>query len=54
METQKALLLGRRLYDEWSEFWQAHSDDVPFASYINNAPKYTLPGGVLHFRYAPA
>lgn len=30
METQKAFLLGRRLYDEWSEYWPAQSDDVPF------------------------
>src|SRR4029078_1855749 len=42
METQKAFLLGRRLYDEWSEYWPAQSDDVPFASYITDARKYVL------------
>ena len=42
MATQKAILMGRRLYDEWSEYWPAQSDDVPFASYINGAPKYVL------------
>jgi dihydrofolate reductase len=35
-------LLGRRLYDEWSVFWPAQGPDVPFSSYINNAPKYVL------------
>ncbi len=42
METQGAFLLGRHLYDEWSEYWPAQGDDVPFASYINNLPKYVL------------
>ena len=42
METTDAMLLGRRLYDEWSEYWPAQGDDVPFASHINNLPKYVL------------
>jgi dihydrofolate reductase len=42
METQGAFLLGRRLYDEWSEYWPAQAEDVPFSSYINNLPKYVL------------
>jgi len=42
MATTDAFLMGRKLYDEWSEYWPAQSDDVPFASYINDAPKYVL------------
>jgi dihydrofolate reductase len=42
METTGAMLLGRRLYDEWSEYWPAQGDDVPFASHINNIPKAVL------------
>ncbi len=42
MESTDAMLLGRRLYDEWSEYWPAQADDVPFASHINNLPKYVL------------
>ncbi len=43
METQGAFLLGRHLYDEWSEYSPSHSgDDMPFADYINNLPKYVL------------
>lgn len=42
MEATDAMLLGRRLYDEWSEYWPGQGDDVPFASHINNLPKYVL------------
>src|SRR4051794_37236415 len=42
METSGAWLMGRRLYDEWSSYWPAQSDDVPFASFINNIPKYVV------------
>jgi dihydrofolate reductase len=42
METQGAFLLGRHLYDEWSDYFPGQGDDVPFASYINNLPKYVL------------
>jgi dihydrofolate reductase len=42
METQGAFLLGRHLYDQWSEYFPGQGDDVPFASYINNLPKYVL------------
>jgi dihydrofolate reductase len=37
--TQDAVILGRRSYDEWAEFWPS-SDIQPFASFINAAPKY--------------
>jgi len=37
--TQDTVILGRRTYDEWAEFWPS-SDIQPFASFINAAPKY--------------
>ncbi len=38
---QQAFLLGRRLYDEWSEYWPSNTDE-PFAGHINSIPKYVL------------
>jgi len=37
--TQDAVILGRRSYDEWSEFWPG-SEIQPFATFINNVAKY--------------
>jgi dihydrofolate reductase len=37
--TQDAVILGRRSYDEWSEFWPG-SEIEPFATFINNVAKY--------------
>ena len=37
--TQDTVLLGRRMYDEWSSYWP-RSDDQPFADFINNVHKY--------------
>jgi len=37
--TQDAVILGRRSYDEWSEFWPG-SEIEPFATFINKVPKY--------------
>ena len=37
--TQDAVILGRRSYDEWSEFWPG-SEIEPFATFINEVPKY--------------
>jgi dihydrofolate reductase len=42
METQGAFLLGRRLYDEWSEYWPTHADEDGFAAHITNLPKYVV------------
>jgi dihydrofolate reductase len=36
---QDAVILGRRSYDEWSEFWP-DSDIEPFATFINGVTKY--------------
>jgi dihydrofolate reductase len=41
METTEAFLIGRVLYEEWASYWPT-SDDEPFASVINNAPKYVV------------
>jgi dihydrofolate reductase len=37
--TQDAVILGRRSYDEWADFWPT-SDIEPFASFINSVTKY--------------
>lgn len=36
---QDAVLLGRRTFEEWSCFWPSANIE-PFASFINNTPKY--------------
>jgi dihydrofolate reductase len=41
-ERYQAFLLGRVLYEEWASYWPAQGDDVPFASFINNVPKYVV------------
>ncbi len=37
--TQDTVILGRRSYDEWAEFWPG-SEIQPFAAFINSVPKY--------------
>jgi dihydrofolate reductase len=37
--TQDAVILGRRSYDEWSEYWP-ESEIEPFATFINDVAKY--------------
>jgi len=37
--TQDAVILGRRSYDEWSEFWP-RSEIEPFATFINDVEKH--------------
>jgi dihydrofolate reductase len=39
--TQDAVLLGRRTYDDWAEFWPG-SDIEPFASFINSVDKFVV------------
>ena len=38
---QDAVLLGRRTYDDWAEFWPT-SDIEPFASFINGVQKFVV------------
>jgi dihydrofolate reductase len=39
--TQDAVLLGRRTYNDWAEFWP-NSDIEPFASFINGVEKFVV------------
>ena len=41
ISTQDTVILGRKTYDEWAEFWP-YSDIEPFASFINAVPKYVV------------
>ncbi len=41
MERSDTVLLGRNTYAEWSNYWPTMTDD-PFATWINNAPKYVV------------
>lgn len=41
LEATDAFLMGRVLYEEWAGYWPG-SDDEPFASFINGAPKYVV------------
>jgi dihydrofolate reductase len=38
---QDAVLLGRHMYDEWSQYWPT-SDEQPFADFINRVKKYVV------------
>jgi dihydrofolate reductase len=40
-ETTEAMLMGRRLYDEWAAYWPT-SEDEPVASLFNDMPKYVV------------
>ncbi|QMW67373.1 dihydrofolate reductase family protein [Mumia sp. ZJ1417] len=39
IDAQDTVLLGHRMYDEWSAYWPT-SDHEPFATFINSVPKY--------------
>jgi dihydrofolate reductase len=39
ISSQDTVLLGRRMFDEWAEFWPG-SDIEPFASFINGVEKF--------------
>jgi dihydrofolate reductase len=40
METNRAFLMGRVLYEEWAAYWPDSDDE--FAEFINNVPKYVV------------
>jgi len=42
MEKCSAFLMGRVLYEEWSEYWPQQDEEVPFSSFINQSPKYVV------------
>jgi dihydrofolate reductase len=50
---QDAVILGRRSYDEWAEFWPG-SDIQPFATFINAVAKYIATSAPLDREWANA
>ena len=38
---EDAMLLGRVTYQEWADYWPTSTNE-PFASHINNVPKYVV------------
>ncbi|PSL02727.1 dihydrofolate reductase [Haloactinopolyspora alba] len=45
IDTSKALLMGRTLYDEWAAYWP-ESTDEPIATHFNTMPKYVISGSL--------
>jgi dihydrofolate reductase len=41
MSRSTGIMMGHRLYDEWSQYWPAQGDE-DFGAVINPAPKYVL------------
>jgi dihydrofolate reductase len=39
---QDAILLGRLTYEAWAPYWPTTSNDLDFAHFINNTPKYVV------------
>ncbi|WP_235999788.1 dihydrofolate reductase family protein [Qaidamihabitans albus] len=42
MATAWAFLMGRKPYEEWSEYWTTSTDDPDLAVYFNNIRKYVV------------
>lgn len=40
MGSSDGLLLGRKTYEIFAAYWPNQPDDVPFAAFLNNIPKY--------------
>ena len=51
--TQDAVLLGRRSYDEWAQFWPS-SEIEPFATFINGVTKHVATSAPLDGEWANA
>jgi dihydrofolate reductase len=51
IETQDAVVLGRRSYDEWARFWPT-SEIEPFATFINGVTKYVATSTPLEQEWA--
>lgn len=41
IDRQDAVLLGRNTYEAWARYWPTSTHE-PFASFINNTPKYVV------------
>jgi len=50
---QDAVVLGRRSYDEWAEYWPG-SEIEPFATFINGVAKYVATSAPLDREWANA
>jgi dihydrofolate reductase len=50
---QDAVILGRRSYTEWAEFWPG-SDIQPFATFINEVAKFVVTSAPLQREWANA
>jgi dihydrofolate reductase len=50
IETQDAVLLGRRMYNEWSRYWPA-VDHQPFADFINRVRKHVVTSTPLSYEW---
>jgi dihydrofolate reductase len=50
---QDSVILGRRSYEEWADFW-ADSDIEPFATFINGVAKYVATSKPLDRNWANA
>jgi dihydrofolate reductase len=50
LSEQDAVLMGRKIYDEWSVFWPI-SDIEPFATFINNTPKFVVSSTLREVRW---
>jgi dihydrofolate reductase len=53
IDTQDAVILGRRSYDEWARFWP-QSTIEPFASFINAVAKFVVTSSRLDREWANA
>jgi dihydrofolate reductase len=48
---QDSVILGRRSYEEWAQFWPG-SDIEPFATFINGVAKYVATSSPLDRKWA--
>ncbi len=53
IDTQDAVILGRRSYDEWARFWP-QSTIEPFATFINAVAKFVVTSSPLDREWANA
>ncbi len=42
MESTRAFLMGRVLYEEWAAYWPSQGPDEPFSAFINGIEKYVV------------
>ena len=42
LETIDTVVLGRKTYEDWKDYWPNATTNESFAAFINNAPKYVV------------